>query len=66
MLIWIYYDIRGLRLGNMNRVLIGNLNNLVKSKLNQFKGTMLKYMDIFIISETIFDEVFFISQFSDG
>lgn len=50
----------------MNRVLIGNLNNLVKSKLNQFKGIMLKYMDIFIISETIFDEVFFISQFSDG
>ena len=51
----------------MNTVLIGNLNiNLVKSKFDQLKSTMLTYMDILVISKTKFDEVFLISQFSDG
>ena len=61
-------EIRELRLRNINRVLIGNLNiNFIRNKFDQLKDTVLKYTDILILTETEPDEMFLISHFSmDG
>ena len=48
----------------VNRVLIGNLNiNFIRNKVGRMKDTILKYIGIFILTETKFDETFLISQF---
>ena len=52
-------EIRELRLRNVNRVLIGNLNmNSIRNKFDQLKDTVLKYIDILILTETKLDETF--------
>ena len=57
-------EISELRLRNVNRVLIGNLNiNSIRNKFDQLKDTVLKYIDILILTETKLDETFLISQF---
>ena len=57
-------EISELRLRNVNRVLIGNLNiNSIRNKFDQLKDTVLKYTDILILTETKLDETFPISQF---
>ena len=57
-------EIRELRLRNVNRVLIGNLNsNSISNKFDQLKDTALKYVGILILTETKLDETFLISQF---
>ena len=46
-------ELSELRLRSVNRVLIGNLNiNCIRNKFDQLKGTMLKYIDILILTET--------------
>ena len=53
-----------LRLRNVNRVLIGNLNiNSIRKKFDQLKDIVLKYIDILILTETKLDETFLTSQF---
>ena len=57
-----------LRLCYVNRLLIGNLNiNSIINKFDQLKDTVLKYIDILLLTETKLDEAFLISQFlTDG
>ena len=57
-----------LRLCYVNRLLIGNLNiNSIINKFDQLKDTVLKYIDILLLTETRLDEAFLISQFlTDG
>ena len=44
-------------------VLIGNLNiNSIRNKFDQLKDTVLKYIDILILTGTKLDETFLISQ----
>ena len=53
-----------LRLRNVNRVLIGNLNiNSIRNKFDQLKDTVLNYTDILILTETKLDETFLTSHF---
>ena len=48
-----------LRLRNVNRGLIGNLNiNSIRKKFDQLKDIVLKYIDILILTETKLDETF--------
>ena len=57
-------ELSKLRLHNVNRVLIGNLNiNSIKNKSDHLKGTALKCIDILNLTETKLDETFPISQF---
>ena len=57
-------EIHELRLCNVNRVLIENLNiNSIRNKFDQLKGTVLKYIDILILTETKLDETFLTSPF---
>ena len=57
-------ELSELRLRNVNRVLIGNLNiNSIRNKFDQLKDTVLKYIDILILTETKLDETFLTSQF---
>ena len=57
-------ELSELRLRNVNRVLIGNLNiNSIRNKFEQLKDTVLKYIDILILTETKLDETFLTSQF---
>ena len=57
-------EIRELRLRNVDGVLIGNLNiNSIRNKFDQSRDTVLKYIDILILTETKFDGTFLISQF---
>ena len=57
-------EISELRLHNVNRVLIGNLNiNSIRNKFDQLKDTVLKYIDILILTETQLGETVMISQF---
>ena len=52
------------RLRNVNRVLIGNLNiNSIRTKFDQLKDIVLKYIDILILTVTKLDETFLISEF---
>ena len=51
-------------LRNVNGVLTRNLNiNSIRHKVDQLKDTVLKYINVFILTETKFDETFLISQF---
>ena len=60
--------IKKLRLSNVNRVVIDNLNiNSVPNKFNQLEELVLKHVDIFMLTETKLDDSFPNSQFSvDG
>ena len=60
--------IKNLRLSNVNRVVIGNLNiNSLPNKFNQLKELVLKHVDILVLTETKLDNSFPNSQFSiDG
>ena len=56
--------IKILRLSNVNRVVIGNLNiNSLPNKFNQLKKVFLKYVDILFLTETKVDDSFLNSQF---
>ena len=60
-------EIREVRLRNKNRVLTRNLNiNSIRNKLDQLNDTVLKYIDIHILTVTKLDETFLISQFLMG
>ena len=55
---------RELWLRNVNGVLTRNLNiNSIRHKVDQLKDTVSKYINVFILTETKFDETFLISQF---
>ena len=57
-------EIREVRLRNIIRVLIGNLNvNSIRNKFDELKDTVLKYTNILILIETKLDETFLISRF---
>ena len=56
--------IKNLRLSNVNRVVIGNLNiNSLPNKFNQLKELVLKNVDILVLTETMLDDSFPNSQF---
>ena len=56
--------IKNLRLSNVNRVIIGNLNiNSLTNKFDQLKEIVLKYIDILVITETKLDDTFPNAQF---
>ena len=56
-----------LRLRNVNRVLFGNLNiNYIRNEFCQLKDTVLKYIDIFVLTEIKLDETFLIVSVFDG
>ena len=56
--------IKELRIGNANKVIIGNLNiNSIINKFEQLKETVLKYIDILVATETKLDETFLESLF---
>ena len=56
--------IKNLRLSNVNRVVIDNLNiNSLPNKFNQLKELVLKYVDILVLTETKLDDSFPNSQF---
>ena len=53
-----------IRIGNANKVIIGNLNiNAIRNKFEQLKETVLKYLDIFVVTETKLDETILDSLF---
>ena len=57
-------SIKDLRLRNVNRVLIGNINiNSIPNKFSQLKELILKYVDILVITETKLDDSFPNAQF---
>ena len=56
--------IKNLRLSNVNRVIIGNLNiNSLTNKFDQLKEIVLEYIDILVITETKLDNTFLNAQF---
>ena len=56
--------IKNLRLSNVNRVIIGNLNiNSLTNKFDQLREIVLKYIDILVITETKLDDTFPNAQF---
>ena len=58
------FTIKNLRLINLNRVIIGNLNiNSLPNKFNQLKELVLKHVDILVLTETKLDDSFPNSQF---
>ena len=57
-------DINDLRLRNIDKVLIGNINvNSIRNKFEQLKELILKYVDVLIITETKLDDTFPSAQF---
>ena len=45
--------IKELQIGNANKVMIGNLNiNSIRNKFEELKETVLKYIDILVVTET--------------
>ena len=45
---------------NANKVIFGNFNiNSTRNKFEQLKETVLKYLDILVVTETKLDETFF-------
>ena len=57
-------ELSELRLRNVNRVFIGNFSiNSIRNKFDQLKDTVLKYIDILILTETKLDKTFVTSQF---
>ena len=63
--------IKKLRLSNVNRVIIGNLNiNSLTNKFEQLNEIVLKYKDILVITKTKLDDTFpnaqfFVPEFSE-
>ena len=56
--------IKEIRIGNANKVIIGNLNiNSTGNEFEQLKETVLKYIDILVVTETKLDETFLESLF---
>ena len=56
--------IKEIRIGNANKVIIDNLNiNSIRNKFEQSKETVLKYIDILVVTETKLDETFLESLF---
>ena len=53
------WKIKNLKLGNVNRVIIGNLNiNALAKKFDQLKQIILKYIDILVLIEIELDDIF--------
>ena len=56
--------IKNLRLSNLNRVIIGNLNiSSLTNKFDQLKEIVIEYIDILVITETKLDNTFPNAQF---
>ena len=56
-------EIKNLRLRNVNKVIIGNLNNnSLPKKFDQLRVIVLKYVDVLVITETKLDDTFLTSQ----
>ena len=56
--------IKEIRIGNANKVIIDNLNiNSIRNKFEQSRETVLKYIDILVVTETKLDETFLESLF---
>ena len=56
--------IKEIQIGNENKVIIGKLNtNYIGNNSEQLKETVLKYIDILVVTETKVDETFFESLF---
>ena len=50
--------IKNLRLSNVNRVVIGNLNfNSLPNKFNKLKELVLKHVDMLVLTETILFQI---------
>ena len=57
-------EIRNLRLRNINKVIVGNINiNSVPNKSEQLKELVMKYIDVLVITETKLDNSFPTLQF---
>ena len=57
-------EIKNLRLRNVNKVIIGNLNiNSLPNKFDQLREIVLKYVDVLVVTETKLDDTFLTSQF---
>ena len=57
-------DLHKLRLSNVNKVIIGNINvNSPPTKFDQVKEVILKNVDILVVTETKLDETFPLGQF---
>ena len=57
-------SLRKLRLSNVNKVIIGNINiNSLPAKFDQVKEVILKNVDILVITETKLDDTFPLGQF---
>ena len=57
-------DLHKLRLNNVNKVIIGNINiNSLPAKFDQVKEVILKNADILVVTETKLDETFPLGQF---
>ena len=55
---------KNLRLKNVNKTIIGQINiNSISSKFNQLKELVLKHVDVLVVCETKLDETFPYSQF---
>ena len=53
------FQIKKLRTKNPKRVIIGNLNiNSLPNKFEQLKDTVLKYVDVLLLTETKLDDSF--------
>ena len=63
-----FNKIKEIRIGNASKVINDNLNNnSIRNKSEQLKGTMLKYIEIYVVTETKLDETFLESLFlTDG
>ena len=58
------FEIKKLRIGNSNKIVIGNLNiNLVPNKFEQSKDIVMQCIDILVLIEIKFDDTFPIKQF---
>ena len=58
------FQIKKLRTKNPERVIIGNLNiNSLPNKFEQLKDTVLKYVDVLVLTETKLDDSFPKAQF---
>ena len=57
-------EIKNLRLRNVNKVIIGNINiNSLPNKFEQLKELVIKHIDVLVITETKLDDSFPTSQF---
>ena len=57
-------EIKNLRLRNVNKVIIGNLNIIsLPNKFDRLREIVLKCVDVLVITETKLDDTFLTSQF---